>query len=184
MGKVYVKDEVGNTYGTLRVIARGGSVGKLASWRCLCSCGNEKVVKGNALRTGNTTSCGCMRRLRATINGRRNVKHGHLCNHTKSPEYALWDGAKRRCRKNGVEFTIRLEDIHIPEFCPVLGIRLKVGRGKQNAGSPSLDRFDTMKGYTPDNTWVISFRANSWKSNFSLTELRRMITISEERASR
>lgn len=28
-------------------------------WLCKCDCGNEKVVKGGALRDGLTVSCGC-----------------------------------------------------------------------------------------------------------------------------
>lgn len=30
-----------------------------ALWNCKCSCGEEKIVKGQALRDGNTKSCGC-----------------------------------------------------------------------------------------------------------------------------
>lgn len=28
-------------------------------WNCRCDCGREKVVSGNCLRTGKSTSCGC-----------------------------------------------------------------------------------------------------------------------------
>jgi hypothetical protein len=31
-------------------------------YRCKCECGNEISVKGNSLRSGNTKSCGCIRR--------------------------------------------------------------------------------------------------------------------------
>ena len=30
-------------------------------WNCICDCGNIIVVEGNALKTGNTQSCGCIR---------------------------------------------------------------------------------------------------------------------------
>lgn len=54
----------GNKYGRLTVIkhvqkpranSRRGSW-----WLCKCECGNEVIVNGNALKTGNTTSCGCL----------------------------------------------------------------------------------------------------------------------------
>ena len=30
-------------------------------WKCICECGNECIVDGDALRTGNTKSCGCLK---------------------------------------------------------------------------------------------------------------------------
>lgn len=30
-------------------------------WLCECSCGNNCIVEGNALKTGNTKSCGCVK---------------------------------------------------------------------------------------------------------------------------
>lgn len=32
-------------------------------WLCECDCGNQCVVEGNALKTGNTRSCGCIKSL-------------------------------------------------------------------------------------------------------------------------
>lgn len=37
-------------------LRKNGSV----AWRCICDCGNETIVSGNALRTDNTLSCGCL----------------------------------------------------------------------------------------------------------------------------
>lgn len=31
-------------------------------WKCLCDCGEIIFVNSNNLRTGNTRSCGCLRR--------------------------------------------------------------------------------------------------------------------------
>lgn len=66
----------GLVFGKLTVVGavptRLGSLGKLA-WECLCSCGNLKVVLGEALRSGNTSSCGCTHRQRGPDN--RNYDH-------------------------------------------------------------------------------------------------------------
>jgi hypothetical protein len=40
----------------------GGRVG----WRCKCDCGNYKVISGKSLRNGETRSCGCYQRERAS----------------------------------------------------------------------------------------------------------------------
>lgn len=36
--------------------------GTAVVWRCKCDCGNEKLVRSDALTNGNTKSCGCLRR--------------------------------------------------------------------------------------------------------------------------
>lgn len=86
----------------------------------------------------------------------------------------MFHRSKSRALAKGLEHTIIIEDIQIPDKCPLLGIELKdnTGNGKGNCrDSPSLDRIDSSKGYTPDNVWVISNRANEIKSNATLEEL-------------
>lgn len=62
-----LKNEIGNTYGYLTVIARTeNSKEGRAMWLCKCKCGNEVIVLGKHLRSGNTKSCGCYQRERAT----------------------------------------------------------------------------------------------------------------------
>ena len=57
--KAHLKDETGNRYGRLKVLARAGTKNNLATWLCQCDCGNQVIVYGTALRSGETTSCGC-----------------------------------------------------------------------------------------------------------------------------
>lgn len=61
-----VKNEIGNTYGYLTVISRAenNKEGR-ARWLCKCKCGNEVIVLGKHLRSGNTKSCGCYQKERA-----------------------------------------------------------------------------------------------------------------------
>ena len=92
--------------------------------------------------------------------------------HNENPAHKLWLQARARARRNGLEFTISIEDIFIPEFCPYLGIPLthQMGKGwvKSNV---SLDRIDTTKGYTKENIQVISWLANSMKRDATREEL-------------
>ena len=61
-----VKNEIGNTYGYLTVIERAeNSKEGRAMWKCKCKCGNDTIVLGKHLRSGNTKSCGCYQRERA-----------------------------------------------------------------------------------------------------------------------
>jgi hypothetical protein len=81
-------------------------------------------------------------------------------------------GAKARAVKFNREFNLTKDDIHIPEFCPLLGIPLFIADGKKHAkyNSPSLDRIDPLRGYTKDNVWVISHKANTMKSSATFEE--------------
>ncbi len=49
-GKLLAKREAGRD--------KGGHI----LWLCLCDCGNEKIVRGDYLRSGTTRSCGCLPR--------------------------------------------------------------------------------------------------------------------------
>jgi hypothetical protein len=80
--------------------------------------------------------------------------------------------ARKRAKKKGHEFSITLDDIHIPLSCPVLLIELNYGVGKRTEHSPSLDRIDNTRGYVKGNVAVISWRANRIKSNVTAVDLR------------
>lgn len=74
---------------------------------------------------------------------------------------------------DGYPCTITEQDVHIPEFCPLLGIPLFRGsRGIHCPNSPSLDKLVPALGYVPGNVLVISYRANSIKQDATLQELK------------
>jgi len=92
---------------------------------------------------------------------------------SQTPEWKMHQRAKQRSKISGLEFTISVEDIKIPDVCPVLGIKLNMNTGKSGAyrNSPSLDRFNNSLGYTPDNIQVISQLANAMKCHATKEEL-------------
>lgn len=84
----------------------------------------------------------------------------------------LVNAARARSKKSGIEFDLTVDDFDIPDNCPLLGIALYVADGRKTVkyNSASLDRIDSSKGYTKDNVWIISFKANTMKSNSTLDE--------------
>lgn len=88
----------------------------------------------------------------------------------KSIEKRILSRAKYRANKKELEFDLELEDIVVPDVCPVLGIELEYG-GVSNDSSPSIDRMDPNKGYVKGNVKVISYRANMIKSNANAEEI-------------
>ena len=83
----------------------------------------------------------------------------------------MLSGARKRSKDKSLPFDLELSDIVIPEFCPILGIRLEGGAGSASACSPSLDRIVPEKGYTKGNVQVISLKANLIKSDATADEI-------------
>jgi len=90
-------------------------------------------------------------------------------------EYKLWNSARSNARNKGCACTIKVAEIHIPKTCPVLGIALNRNASPHSDNLPSLDRINNKRGYTPTNTWVISWRANKLKASATLQELRLLV---------
>jgi hypothetical protein len=84
-------------------------------------------------------------------------------------------GIRHRAKREGRLCTINAADILVPEFCPVLGIKLQAGLGTPIDSSPSVDRFYNDEGYTSENIRVISHRANQLKRDATIDELQRVV---------
>lgn len=110
------------------------------------------------------------RRYASDPDYREAVKDRVRLKRRRNPEWYLWDKARRRAAKQGMEFDIELEDVVIPTYCPVLGFLLKPLSGDPRT-SPSLDRVNNKKGYVKGNVAVISHRANTIKGDATLTEI-------------
>ncbi len=80
-GRLVALEEVGKSNGQL-------------TWRCICDCGKQTVVRGGDLRHGTTKSCGCLSR---EVSSRKATKHGHARENGGSREYHSWQSMHRRC---------------------------------------------------------------------------------------
>lgn len=85
--------------------------------------------------------------------------------------YVLLNGSKQRAKQSGLLHTLTIEDIVIPDICPVFGIKLKRESRESWHTAPSIDRIDNTKGYTPDNIVIISRHANVLKGRATPKEL-------------
>ncbi len=91
----------------------------------------------------------------------------------QTPEKELLKAARRRARQRNRPFNLSLQDIVIPECCPILGTTLSHGLGYPTEQSPSLDEITVGEGYVVGNIQVISRKANTMKSNATPDELRK-----------
>ena len=143
-------DRTGHVYGRLTVRCRDdaagpASKGKRTRWVCVCECGGSKVATGHELASGDTRSCGCIKKEELALRART---HGM----TRTPTYRSWQAAKERCHNpkssnfdrygaHGIEMCERWRN-SFPAFLEDMGSRPE---------GMTLDRLDQCKGYEPGN---------------------------------
>ena len=127
------------------------------------------------------------KKLRATLRMRKHragYKNGFRTHGLQAltAEQLLLKGAKNRAKANILPFDLSVEDIIIPEFCPVFGTRLAHSTtGKIHDNSPSLDKIIPTLGYVYSNVWVLSARANRLKGDGTLAELKQLVAALEQK---
>ena len=86
------------------------------------------------------------------------------------PALFMWKQAKHRAKYDysGMDFSIEVGDIILPEVCPYLGVGF-IPLDKDYGYS--LDRIDSSKGYVKGNIQVISRLANLMKNNATKEQL-------------
>lgn len=82
--------------------------------------------------------------------------------------------AKQRATKLNLPFNLTLDDVSIPEKCPIFGTILEISTKIAKDNSPSLDRIIPNLGYVKGNVIVISYRANVLKRDASPDELMKL----------
>lgn len=99
--------------------------------------------------------------------------HSNLCKsrYWDNIPKTIWENAKDRAIKNNIEFTIKIEDIIVPELCPLLNVSFVPGNKENKWYTWSLDRIDSTKGYTKENIQVVTYLANTMKNKASKEEL-------------
>ena len=85
--------------------------------------------------------------------------------------YRMLSTVKSRARRINVPFNLNIEDIVIPEYCPVLGIKIERSNQSFSSSSPSIDRIIPELGYVSGNIVIVSNRANLLKSDATIDEL-------------
>lgn len=114
---------------------------------------------------------------------RKNQEYVLKCNkrdrlkvHSNKISYikAMLRATKQRAKIKNLEFNLTLDDIILPDVCPLLNIPLSINSSDKDY-SYSIDRIDNSKGYTKDNIFIISNRANRIKNNAKLEELELLV---------
>lgn len=148
--------------------------------------GNVRVISNRANELKNNATVNEIQSIVNYLNGNK-IKSELLYNleWLDKKRKIMWSDAKQRANKDKVAFTINIEDINIPSYCPVLGIKLKHGLGGERLGnSISIDRIVPELGYIPENIEIISFRANNIKRNGSLNEFKLVLNYMQNNSKK
>jgi hypothetical protein len=73
------EDMTGRRFGMLTVVGRVVVKGR-TRWRCICTCGGERITSKNALTHSHHPSCGCLgeaHRKAAVARGYSGISQGH-----------------------------------------------------------------------------------------------------------
>lgn len=107
---------------------------------------------------------------------------------TAYPWHALLDAAKYRAKKSGREYTLTPEwaELNWTGRCAITGLpfAVSVGSGQRPAAyAASIDRIDSTKGYTPENSRFVLAAVNFLKHDMSDEDMYRIaeaITLSRK----
>ena len=169
------KSRVGETHGRLTILREYQSPCKrYVNCECSCSCGGSTATtRRHDIVSGKIQSCGCLRKERSVETNKKRFDPNAI---SKTIEYRMLTRAKSRAKIGNIPFNLTLEDISIPDTCPLLGIPIEVQPKKgYHPNSPSLDKIIPEKGYIKGNVWVISNRANTLKNDATLQELKTLV---------
>lgn len=165
-------------------------------WCGACKAMHPKSAFGKDKNTfhGLTHACKAVvaernRRAHQKCREANNTRHAALRRQRKASGDAvrwalkkLLNDARRRARDKGIEFSIVIDDLPMPELCPIFGVNLVYqADGRRLDNSASIDRIDSRLGYTPDNVWIISWRANQIKNDATPAEMRLVADAVEAR---
>lgn len=137
--------KIGDKYDRLTVISYVNSPGnKNSRVKCICDCGNEKIIIAGDLKRNKTCNCGC---------GISPIYKG--INELSGRFYSV---IRSRAKLKGHEFSVSLEflyNLYLSQNkqCALTGLPLEIN--KRGRSTASLDRKDSSIGYTHINVqWV------------------------------
>lgn len=171
------RPSVGDRFGRLTVVSRAENKGKYKCWNVSCDCGNTKTVYDGSIRSGRTTSCGC---LAAEVHRARLTTHGQATG-KQTKEYMAWRDMLQRCNnpnnpayknygERGIKVAVEWLDFAV--FLTDMGL---APRGL------TLERLNNELGYSKDNCAWATYKSqlNNRRNNVILEFNGESLTVAQ-----
>ena len=141
---------IGQRFGRLTALEISGrTTDRRVQWRCKCDCGNITEASEKNLKSGNTKSCGCLRKEKISEIGKRSRTHGE----SRTRLHKIWAQMLYRCKSkkcsdystyggSGIDVTKEWEDFFTFK-------RWALSNGYED--HLTIDRIENDKGYYPEN---------------------------------
>lgn len=155
-------DLIGKTFNYLTVIEEvevyENNPKKETYYKCLCKCGNYKVVKAVKLKSEEIKSCGCFKKGNQ---GKTYKGIGLLSG-------SFWSRIKKNAKKRKIRLELTINEAYekFNGFCYISGLPISF-----IDKTASLDRIDSKRHYQIDNIGWVHKYINTIKWTYSINEL-------------
>ena len=152
-----------------KLLKERGNKGQL-KWECLCDCGNKHITSGESIRSGKSKSCGCLRKEAPPnkIKDRTLAIWTHLYNST----------VIKRSKKKGYKIDITFDEFKELSsnscfYCGLKDSSFLNDRWHNKELSKTvvkyngIDRVDSDKGYTKENSVTCCKHCNTAKNTMT-----------------
>lgn len=168
---------IGKKFGKLKIIefSHKDTKQRAFHWKCICDCGNIVTVRYSSLKSGNTTSCGCLqKRLASSIITHENRKR--ILPTGLAAQRNLFRCYRKDAKKRQLEFKLTFDDFITitSKSCNYCNIKPNQIHKNENWNGSyqynGIDRLNNNKGYTIENSVPCCRWCNIGKGNRSLSE--------------
>jgi hypothetical protein len=168
-----IKDWTGQKIGLLTFVAPSGKKGKHIVWEAKCECGNTIHIEPRYVNSGNTTSCGCKRRIFSPmISSARTIWHR---DYKECDFLTFLQLSQRPCFYCGIE-PYRTYNVYTSSQKSQTGAYQSDDQKiNGNFTYNGLDRIDSTQGHTPDNVVPCCSECNWMKKDSTLGEFKSFV---------